>query len=400
MSATCIENARVVHPGVGISCGNVLLVDGTIAAVEADASDLPEECERVDANGALLTPGLVDLHTHGIHEYLFERDPEDILAGAQALGRYGTTCVLPTLYRVLDGSSLDRLARLSEVLDAVEGVSMPGFHLEGPFLALPGAGAATIPGDLVLLNELLSAVAGRVCAMSVSPDCPNVLPVIEHLRGQGIAVFLTHTGASVAETHAAIEAGARHATHFYDVFPLPPEIEPGVRPCGAVEVVLADRDCTVDFICDGVHVDPAAIRLALAVKGWQGIVAITDANIGAGLDDGVYPTSWGYPIRVRQGDAVRVHDASHPLHGQLAGSSLTMNRAITNLFKWLEIPVSSVWALGTRNPATVVGLAGKGVMQVGADADVVLWREMDRTLEAIQTWVGGQLVYEREPIHV
>ena len=114
-----------------------------------------------------------------------------------------------------------------------------------------------MPGDLVLLNELLSATKGLVRAMSVSPDCSNIIPIIEELRDRNIAVFLTHTRATAAQTEAAVEAGARHATHFYDVFPIPPETEPGARPVGAVEVLLADARCSVDFICDGVHVDPS-----------------------------------------------------------------------------------------------------------------------------------------------
>ena len=397
MSARCIENALIVRPGHSVAFGSVLVADGKIAAFDPTPQQLPDACERIDAEGALLTPGLIDIHTHGIHEYLYERDPQDLVAGAAILPRYGTTCVLPTLYRVLDRPSFAMLERLADSLEMADGSAIPGFHLEGPFLALPGAGAATVPGDIVLLDELLCAVKGRVRAMSVSPDCPNVIPVIERLRDQDIPVFLTHTRASVVQTQAAIDAGARHGTHFYNVFPLPQESEPGARPVGAVEVLLSDQRCSVDFICDGVHVDPVAIRLASAAKDWQHVVAITDGNIGAGLEDGIYPTPWGFPVKVSQSDAARVHDASHPLNGQLAGSSLTMNRAISNLLGWLEIPAHEIWAMGTCNPARAAGLVGKGVMQVGADADLVLWRDENATLQAIHTWIGGKSVYECEP---
>ena len=399
MSAISIENAVIVRPGHGLMTGCVLVADGKIAAIEASPPPDVTPCEHIDAEGGLLTPGLVDIHTHGIHEFLYERDPDDILAGAAVLPRYGTTCVLPTLYRVLDRRSLATIERLSEALDRVEGSDMPGFHFEGPFLALPGAGAATVPGDPVLLNELLSAAKGRVRAMSVSPDCPNVIPIIEQLHDQRIAVFLTHTRASAAQTQAAIDAGARHGTHFYNVFPLPPETEPGARPVGAVEVLLADRRTSVDFICDGVHVDPVAIRLALAAKGAQKVVAITDSNIGAGLDEGVYPTPWGYPVRVSNNDAARVHDSSHPLHGQLAGSSLTMNRAVSNLLGWLDRPEHEIWAMATCNPARTAGLDDVGVIDVGADANLVLWGDERGVLQAVRTWVRGVCVYERESVY-
>jgi N-acetylglucosamine-6-phosphate deacetylase len=286
---------------------------------------------------------------------------------------------------------------LAAALDFVEGVTVAGFHLEGPFLAIAGAGGRTISGDVGFLKELLSAADWRVKVMSVSPDCPNVISVIECLREHNIAAFLTHTQASVSqETTAAIAAGARHATHFYNVFPAPAERERGVRPVGAVEAILSDDRCTVDFICDGVHVDPMAIKLAIAAKGSSKVVAITDSNVGAGLEAGVYPTDWGYSVKVSSNDAARVNDADHPLCGALAGSALTMNRAISNLDRWLDLPPHEVWAMGTRNAADVIGKPLKGRLEVGADADLVLWRQMGGQLQAVRTWVNGKCVYSAE----
>ena len=179
-------------------------------------------------------------------------------------------------------------------------------HLEGPFLGLPGAGAQTIPGDVALLDELLAAAGGRVAAMSISPEVPNILPVIERLCESGIVPFITHTQATVEQTEAAIDAGARHATHFYDVFPVPKETDPGVRPVGAVEAILADPRCSVDFIADGVHVHPTAIKAAVAAKGWQGVMLATDSNVGAGLPPGRYASPVGGTVRIAPGDAARM----------------------------------------------------------------------------------------------
>ncbi|MBI2497232.1 MAG: N-acetylglucosamine-6-phosphate deacetylase, partial [Opitutae bacterium] len=118
-------------------------------------------------------------------------------------------------------------------------------------------------------------------------------------------MFITHTRASVAQTEAAIDAGAVHATHFYDVFYPPTETDPGVRPVGAVETILADPRASVDFIADGIHVHPTAIRAALAAKTFAGVTLITDSNIGAGLPAGVYDTPWGYQVRVSPEEAAR-----------------------------------------------------------------------------------------------
>jgi N-acetylglucosamine-6-phosphate deacetylase len=390
MNSTLITQARIVFPGERIAPGELLLQDGRIAAINPAPADIPAGCVRVDAGNRLLTPGLIDLHTHGIGHSLYEAGPESLASGLAFAPRFGTTGILPTLYRVMNRASLPLLAELSRALDGIRTVSVPGWHLEGPFLRLPGAGADTIPGDLGLLDDILAATGGRTRAMSISPDTPGIIPVIERLRERGIVPFITHTRASVAETERALDAGAHHATHFYDVFPLPDVSEPGVRPCGAVEVLLADPRGTVDFIADGVHVETVAIRAALAAKGFAGVVLITDSNIGAGLPDGIYPTTFGFPVKVSAQNAARIHDPGHKNHGSLAGSALTMNVGIANLHRWLKLPSEQIWAMGTANPARVMGLTNKGVIRVGADADVVVWND-DLTPQC--TWVAGEPVY-------
>jgi N-acetylglucosamine-6-phosphate deacetylase len=394
MNATLIKNAQVVFPGDGVRQADLLIQDKKIVAIDPESAAIPPLCSEVDVDGCLLTPGLVDIHTHGIHKHLYEQGAEHLLLGSEVLLSYGTTSVLPTLYTVMSRDKLRHLEQLAAALDSVEGASMPGFHLEGPFLALAGAGGGTLAGDVGLLDELLAASGDRVLAMSVSPDTKKILRVIERLREREISVFLTHTQASVDQTAAALDAGARHATHFYDVFPAPEETEAGVRPVGAVETILADERCTVDFIFDGVHVHPMAIKAALRSKGWHGIVAITDSNIGAGLEAGTYPSAWGYDVSVKPNDAARVATPAHPLYGKLAGSALTMNVAMTNVLQLLDIRPEQAWAMATRNPADVVGLRRKGRIEVGADADLVQWDATAFPLRAVRTWVGGICAFD------
>jgi N-acetylglucosamine-6-phosphate deacetylase len=159
-----------------------------------------------------------------------------------------------------------------------------------------------------------------------------------------------------------------------------------VRPVGAVETILGDRRVSVDFICDGVHVHPAAIRATVAAKGWGGVILITDSNIGAGLPSGDYDTNWGYKVRVSSDNGTR-----HSTLNFLAGSSLTMNLGIKNLLQWLDLPPEQIWAMGTLNPARLLNLTNKGRLAPGADADLVLW---DEELRPVKTWVGGRCVYQ------
>ena len=384
-----IHNVRLVRPGESISTGSALIRDGRIEALDGPA---PDGAVLLDGEGRLLSPGLIDLHTHGVGQFLYERSAEDILSASEFLPQFGTTCAMPTLYRVFDRGSLGHLAKLAAALDGARGTRFPGFHLEGPFLALPGAGAQCIPGDLALLDDLLSACDGKALAMSVSPDTPEIIPVIERLVEKGVVPLITHTRATVEQTCLAIDAGAIHGTHFYDVFPLPKESDGGVRACGAVESLLADSRCSVDFIADGVHVHPMAIRCALAAKGFEKVLLISDSNIGAGLPEGIHDTPWGFTVHVQEGRGARVADVDNPKFGTLAGSALTMDAGIRNLHAWLDIPSEQVWSMGTLNVATLFGLKDLGRMSTGAAADLVLW---DDDLAVRKTWIRGELAFEK-----
>ncbi len=431
-----IENIRGIDPMRGVVATSISVRDGKIHAInsEVDNQNNTDSIPRIDGRGMTLTPGLIDLHIHGVHHFLFEQSADELVNCLAVLPRYGVTTVLPTCYRVMEPKTIGKLAELTEAMinaPTENHAYAPGFHLEGPFLKLPGAGAATLDGDVGFLDELIAAAQGRVSAMSISPDVKNIIPVIERLAEKNIAVFMTHTHASADETQAAIDAGARHATHFYDVFPVPDETDPGVRPVGAVEVILADDRVSVDFICDGVHVNPYAIRAALAAKrggveaekftdgkvgnaggsvggvggssggGRPGVILITDANIGAGLPDGRYDTSWGFAVRIEAGNAARIDDPGTERDGGLAGSALTMDQGIANLTQWLPRQTEqAIWAMGSRGPADLVGLSDRGRLEVGAVADLVLWQTDDasphRKPRAVMTWVNGTCVYQSD----
>jgi len=389
MSGYLLRNVRIVEPGRRIVSGDLLVRDGVVAGHGTEHGAPPGDVVDVAGEGRLLTPGLIDVHTHGIGHNLYETGSEGLRSAARELARFGVTTILPTIIPRPDRPEcFELLSDLAAAVPEIREVNVPGLHLEGPFMAVGGAACPTLPGDLDLLRRLLESCGDRVTVMSVSPDTPGILPLITELRRRDIRVFLTHTRATVEQTEAALAAGACHATHFYTVFYAPPESDPGVRPSGAVEAILADAGATVDFIADGLHVHPAAIRAAVAAKGWSGVTLITDSNIGAGLPAGVYPTKWGFSVRVSPESAAR-----HATENTLAGSALTMDRGMANLLRWLDQPPEQIWAMGTLNPARLLGLAGKGHLDTGADADLVLW---DEDLTAAMTWTKGALVYEKK----
>jgi N-acetylglucosamine-6-phosphate deacetylase len=360
-------------------------------------SDIKQLLEQSDFK---LTPGLIDIHTHGIEKFSYE-DPEQLIAASQVLGKYGVTTVLPTVVpKPGEKDGFRELSELAAALNQITAVNIPGLHVEGPFVSLSGAGCNLADGDVDLLKDLVSACDYKVSVMSVAPDVKNIIPVIEWLVEHRIVPFITHTKADVEQTLKAIDAGARHATHFYDVFFPPDENDGGVRPVGCVETFLADERCSVDFICDGVHVHPMAIKAALAAKGSEKVILVTDSNTGAGLPEDTYDTPWGYKVYVSKKNGARINDPDHPKHGRLAGSALTMDEGINNLLDWLDLPEDQVWAMGTSNPARLLNLTSKGRLEEGLDADLVLWKRVDGVYKVVSTWVMGKCVYQDENINL
>ena len=244
MTETIITHVRALEPGVGVVGMQSRIRDGKIAEIGQD--DLPggDVGEAINGDGRLLTPGLIDVHTHGIEQLAYEAGPEQLVAASRRLAQFGTTSVLPTLYRILSHEHLNALQRLAAALSSAEHVCMPGLHLEGPFLALSGAGARTLRGDVGLLDELLAAGNGKIAAMSVSPETPNILPVIERLavRGDCARSLRTPPPASIKPKRPSTPALAMPRT-FTTSFPPPKETDPGVRPAGSVEAILADPRC-------------------------------------------------------------------------------------------------------------------------------------------------------------
>ncbi len=364
-----------------------MVLDGGLIFDVPPASPAPAGELLIDGEGGILAPGFIDLHIHGLHEYLIDRSPENLSAVARLLPQYGVTGFLPTVCPRPKGEDASFVASLADT--TCRGASMLGIHLEGPFLTHTGALPPEALGqaDPERVRALRNACEPYGAVFSIAPDFEDICELIPIMAEGDRPVFITHTSADVRQTRAAIEAGARHATHFYDVFYPSPETEPGVRPCGAVEAILADPRCSVDFILDGEHVDPVAVEMALQCKGPDRVCLVTDANVGAGLPPGThrfldYDVTFAYP----GGPARRVED------GGLAGSGLTLDRAVRNALEFLPIQLPQALRLVGENPARVLGLHDrKGRIQPGYDADLVL---LDRDLRVRKTWVAGKCVYE------
>lgn len=365
----------------------LIIDDGKIK----DISHKKPEGKIIDLSDFYIVPGFIDLHIHGIHRALADNGAKDLKEICKTLPKYGVTGFLPTLTPRPKGEDAKFLSELTKT--ETEGTEILGFHLEGPFLAITGAvGAGAITGaDEERMNALKDAAKPYKAIFSVSPDVKGIENLIPKMAENNTPVFMTHTAANVEETQRAIELGVRHATHFYDVYPCPAETEPGVRPCGVVEAVLADERVSVDFILDGVHVDPVAVKMSMVSKrsGSGKVCLITDANVGAGLEPGQF--SFG-----NLGDihfAYKGAPARYVRDDSLAGSGLTMDQALKNAVKFLDLDLVEASKLVSYNPAKVLGLEHKkGLLKKGYDADFVV---LNKELDILQTWIKGKRFFER-----
>lgn len=344
----------------------------------------------IELGNVYLIPGFIDLHIHGVHYSLVDNGPEDLAQICKTLPQYGVTGFLPTVAPRAKGEDALFLSQLAK--NKTEGAQILGFHLEGPFLKITGSltSDAISSAETPRVEKLIEAAKPYKAIFSISPEVEGIEQLIPLMAQDNTPVFITHTAANVEQTQKAIDAGANHATHFYDVFPCPAVTEPGVRPCGAVEAILADERVSVDFILDGVHVDPVAVKMAMKCKPESAgkVCLITDANVGAGLEPGrfVFGNSGEIEFAYKGAPARSVNGST------LAGSGLTMDQALRNALKWLDVDLVQVSKLLSTNPAKVVGLEqSKGVLKEGYDADFIV---LDQEYKVIQTWIDGQCYFK------
>ena len=357
-----------------------LVVEGErIVEVRTDSvGELPGP--RLEAE--IVSPGLVDLQCNGGFGLEVGADAEALRGLAAHLPSTGVTTFLPT---VVSARAADYRAVASALaaVEFAETSSAPraqaaGLHLEGPLLSPARAGAhdpaAIAAGDATLddvLDELLDARALRL--MTLAPERPGALVRLRRLVEAGVVVSLGHTDATYDEMLDGTDAGATLATHLFNA--MSPFHH---RAPGAAGAALIDERLTVSLIADGVHAHPAALNLVLRAKGAERIVLVTDAVAAAGAPAGSYNLG-GAPI-VSDGESARRGD------GTLAGSTLTMDRAVRGMVALGGARLEEALAMATSVPAALLGFADRGRLQVGRRADLALWTE---ELQLVSTMIGG-----------
>ena len=347
-----------------------------------------------------IVPGFVDVHVHGVEGFDTLDDGHPVAAMAARLPRYGVTAFCPTtvacapdaLARVLQEVRLARNAprsRSARVLPAhlESNFINPEFRGAQPMACLrnPRAALARTPppcgvfaaADVLAEIERAGADVGIV---TLAPELQGGHDLIRWMAAHGVRVSLGHSAATFEEGMEAIAAGARHATHLFNRMP-----PLGHRAPGLVGAVLHSDEIAAELICDGYHVHPALVRMAVAVKGPSRVIAITDGTAVSGLRPGARAMLGGQPITA--GESAALLD-----DGTLAGSALTMDRAFQKLTGMMKLSLVDAATLCSTTPARELGLVGHGILARDAIADFVV---LDQTLSVVQTYVAGQLVYSR-----
>jgi len=347
-----------------------------------------------DFGDGVMAPGYVDLHIHGSAGYDVMDDAADALPAIECLlARHGVTSYFPTTVTAPMDKTLRALERLADAIQERESEreqkhrdgkprTLPlGIHLEGPFISHARRGVHP-PENLLLptlslFEQFWQAARGRIRMMTIAPELDGAPEVIAEAARRGVCVSLGHSDADFETTERGIAAGARHATHTFNAMRPLSHNSLDHRSPGILGAVLMDDRVSADIIADGVHLDPAIVKLVAKAKGPEQTVLITDATSATGMPDGRY----------RLGSfEVDVHDGRCMSNGKLAGSVLTMDRAVRNLARFAEWELPQAVAAASQNPARVARIANKGVLAAGADADFVVLNPVG---EVLRTFIGG-----------
>jgi N-acetylglucosamine-6-phosphate deacetylase len=373
MSATAIYASRILTPQEELRDCVIVVEAGRITGIgHRDEVHIPPGAKDYVASGMTVVPGFVDVHIHGAGGHdVMEADTAALDKITATVARFGTTSIVATTVTApieatchsLEGIAAYIRAHESAADNARFGADVLGIHLEGPFINPERRGVhpveSIVAPSVEILEQFRTAAGNLIKIVTIAPEMPGALKLIAAAIADGIVVGLGHTDADYAQARAAIQAGARHAVHVYNAMRPFTHRDPGV-----ISAVLTDADVTAEIIADGVHVAGPAIQVLLGTKGFDTVLLVSDGTAATGMRDGTYRLG-NFDVLVKDG-VVRNSE------GKLAGSTLTLDRAIRYLVD-LGVPMVDAIRMATILPARRLGLAGKkGIIAVGADADLVV----------------------------
>jgi N-acetylglucosamine-6-phosphate deacetylase len=383
---TWITAARLFTPTESIEDPILAVEDGVIVSVASrNSTELPERAQHLDFPDLVIVPGFIDIHVHGGAGHdVMQDDPSGRVDFEKAMARHGVTSYLPTTVTASMDRILGALDRLGNVISAEEsehahvGARPLGIHLEGPFISAAKCGVHPteylVSPTPELFQKMWEASGESLTMMTIAPELAGAPEVIDEARKLGVFASLGHSNATFDQAQLGINAGAVNATHTFNAMRELDHREPGI-----LGAVLSADDLMADIIADGIHVAPAVVKLFLKAKGVEHAILITDAISATGRPDGIYQLG-PFQVSVR-GDRAE-------FEGKLAGSVLTLDRAVRNVVQFADWTLQHAVALATRNPARLIQAQTKGNVEAGMDADLVF---LTSDGKVAHTMVGGRM---------
>jgi N-acetylglucosamine-6-phosphate deacetylase len=384
MTTKLLHVGRAFTPTNELRDAAILIRDGVIESIGPRSSlSLPAGAQEINATDKIASPGFVDVHIHGAGGHDVMEGTEDALnAISSMIGAHGTTAFVATTVTADPNAICKSSEDIAHYIAQQHARSRPGaevlgIHFEGPFISPVRRGVH--PPEWIklpsaeLLGKFITAAQGNALILTIAPELLGALPCIDAARKSGMVVGMGHTDATYEQARAGLARGAHHAIHTYNA------MRPfSHRDAGVIGAVLTSPEISAELIADGVHVDETAMRLLLQAKGAGGVILISDGISATGMQDGKYILG-GFEVTVSGG-------VCRNKEGNLAGSTLTLDRALRNIVN-LGTSLGGALQMLTLNPAKLLGIEHKkGTLRPNADADVVLLSE---ALEVTEVFTRG-----------
>ncbi len=393
MSVKLIRNGKVITPFRLLPDGYVVIEDGIIREVGTGEPGAVGADETIDAQGLYVSPGFIDIHTHGGGGYDYmDNDVEAFHGAARTHLCFGTTTIVPTTLT----STNEELKKSLETFKKAkytphDGAFLYGLHLEGPYFSMAKKGAQDPrfirnPDPKEYL-EILS-WSDEIVRWSIAPELPGALALGRELRRRGIVVSAGHTDAECCQGLEAFENGFTLLTHFYSAMEGCRRIN-AFRHAGMVEAGYLMDECDVEIIADGCHLPADCLRLIYQVKGPSRICLITDSLRPAGTDvkeSVIGSKENGNPVIIEDGVA------KLPDRSAFAGSVATTNRLVRNMIQLADVPLTQAVRMASSTPARVMGMKDRGRIAADYRADILFF---DANIDIAEVYLAGERKFRK-----